>query len=304
MNYQEIVDTLFEQIKSQENKGEVASYIPELSKVDPSHFGICLKTMDGREFGAGDWQHKFSIQSIAKVLILSWAYKTLGDRLWERVGVEPSGNAFNSLTQLETDHGIPRNPLINAGAMVVCDMLLSQAESAKDDFLSFLRNISGNAHFQYSEHIAQSEKSVGYRNIALCNFIKSFENIKNEPEEVLDFYFHICSIEMTCQELAQTFMFLVSDTIKSFEGKIILEEFQAVRVNAIMQTCGFYDESGEFAFRVGLPGKSGVGGGILALHPEQYAIAVWSPKLNSKGNSYRGMKFLESFTSMTKSNNF
>jgi len=304
INYQNIIDSIYQRVKREENIGQIANYIPELSKIDPDKFGVCLKTIENEEFGIGDWQTKFSIQSISKVLALSLAYKTLGDRIWERVGVEPSGNPFNSLIQLESDNGIPRNPLINAGAMVVCDMLISHTEDASVAFLKFIREICSNKNINYSESIANSEKSVGYRNIALCNFIKSFGNIKNDPNVVLDFYFHMCSIEMTCQELARTFMFLADDNFKSSDNKRILKISQAKRINAIMQTCGFYDESGEFSFKVGLPGKSGVGGGIIALHPDKYSIAVWSPKLNEKGNSNRGMKFLESFTTITESSIF
>ncbi len=304
MNYQQAINQIYADIKNQENLGQIATYIPELSKVDPEKFGICLKTVDYDEFGVGDWKTKFSIQSISKVLSLSLAYKILGDDIWERVGVEPSGNPFNSLIQLETDNGIPRNPLINAGAMVICDMLISHTKNAPKAFLDFVQHICSNNTVTYSSAIAKSEKSVGYRNVALCNFIKSFGNIKNDPAEVLDFYFHMCSIEMSCQQLTSTFMFLANDNFRSPEKNSILNISQAKRINAIMQTCGFYDESGEFAFKVGLPGKSGVGGGILALHPGSYCIAVWSPKLNKKGNSSRGMKFLEAFTTQTESSIF
>lgn len=300
MNYQEVINEIYQTIKQQENVGQVADYIPELSKVDSNKFGICLKTIEQEEFGRGDWKTKFSIQSISKVLSLSLAYKILGDNIWERVGVEPSGNPFNSLVQLETDNGIPRNPFINAGAIVVCDMLISHTANATKDFLQFVREICSNNQINYSPSIVKSEKSVGYRNIALCNFIKSFGNIKNDPTEVLDFYFQMCSIEMTCQELTRTFMFLANDNFRTSENERVLNRSQTKRINAIMQTCGFYDESGEFSFKVGLPGKSGVGGGILALHPSKYCIAVWSPKLNKKGNSSRGMKFLESFTTKTE----
>ena len=304
MNYQKAISEIYQKVSDEENIGEVANYIPELSKIDPNNFGVCLKTTEKEEFGIGDWQTKFSIQSISKVLSLSFAYKLLGDTIWERVGVEPSGNPFNSLIQLETDNGIPRNPLINAGAMVICDMLISHTEDACEDFLKFIRKICLNSDINYSDSIAQSEKSVGYRNIALCNFLKSFGNIKNDPATVLNFYFHMCSIEMTCQELTRTFMFLVNEDFKSPDNKRILNISQAKRINAIMQTCGFYDESGEFSFKVGLPGNSGVGGGILAIHPGNYSIAVWSPRLNKKGNSSRGMRFLESFTTLTESSIF
>ena len=304
MDYQPIIENIYQEVLQNENQGSVASYIPELAKVNPNQFGVCLQTIDNVEYGVGDWKTKFSIQSISKVLSLSLAYKLVGDKLWQRVGVEPSGNAFNSLVQLETDNGIPRNPLINAGAMVICDLLISHTKDAKVEFLDFIRKICNDNNVNYSESIANSEKSVGYRNIALCNFLKSFDNIKNDPEEVLDFYFQMCSIEMTCQELTRTAMFLANDEFRSPQGEQILDIKQAIRINAIMQTCGFYDESGDFSFRVGLPGKSGVGGGILALHPNKYCIAVWSPKLNAKGNSSRGIKFLELFTNRTSSSIF
>ncbi len=304
LDYQSIIEDIYQEVLQKENAGAVASYIPELAKVDPNQFGVCLQTINNEEYGVGDWQTKFSIQSISKVLSLSLAYKLVGSELWKRVGVEPSGNAFNSLVQLETDNGIPRNPLINAGAMVICDFLISHTKDAKAEFLSFIRQICSNSQIDYSESIANSEKSVGYRNIALCNFLKSFGNIKNDPQEVLEFYFHMCSIEMTCQELTRTSMFLTNDEFRTPEGEHVLGIKKTIRINAIMQTCGFYDESGDFSFRVGLPGKSGVGGGILALHPNKYCIAVWSPKLNAKGNSNRGMQFLELFTNRTSSSIF
>lgn len=304
INYQAVIERVYQQIAAQENKGAVAAYIPELSKVDPNQFGVCLRTVEEEEYGFGDWQTKFSIQSIAKVLSLSMIYKRLGGSIWERVGIEPSGTPFNSLIQLETDKGIPRNPLINGGAMVICDLIISHTQDAKQEFLQFVRKVCCSNTIDYSEAIANSEKSVGYRNIALCNFIKSFGNLDNDPNEVLDFYFHMCSIEMTCAELTRTFMFLVDDYYKTADNEPVLTSNKSKRINAIMQTCGFYDESGEFSFKVGLPGKSGVGGGIVALHPDHYCIAVWSPKLNEKGNSYKGMQFLEAFTDQTDSSIF
>lgn len=300
IEYQSVMNRIYERICKEDNEGKVADYIPELSKVDPNNFGVCLRTVDGKMYGVGDWKKKFSIQSISKVLALSMAYKTLGDKMWERVGVEPSGTPFNSLLQLEADKGIPRNPFINAGAMVVCDMLISSTKNPKEDFLSFIRTVSSIPTLHFSKTIADSERLAGFRNKALCNFIKALGNIENDPEVVLEFYFNMCSIEMTCQELTNTFMYLVDDNYTTDDGRQILTMSQAKRINAIMQTCGFYDESGEFSFKVGLPGKSGVGGGIVALHPDQYCIAAWSPKLNVKGNSSRGMKFLEAFTTDTQ----
>lgn len=300
MNYKEIIEEVYQNIKDAGDKGAVASYIPELATVDPENFGVHLTSIDNHKFGIGNYRDNFSIQSIAKVLALSLAYKIRGEKLWERLGVEPSGTSFNSLTQLETDNGIPRNPFINAGALVICDILLSDLKNPKEDFLAFSRTVSYNPEVNFSQKIALSEKSVGYRNVALCNFIKSFGNIKNNPNEVLDFYFCICSLEMSCQALSKTFLYLANHEFRTSENKQVLNMSQAKRINAIMQTCGFYDESGEFSFKVGLPGKSGVGGGIIAIHPGKYCIAVWSPKLNEKGNSYRGMKFLEQFTTKTQ----
>ncbi|MCF8379714.1 MAG: glutaminase [Bacteroidales bacterium] len=304
MNYKEIIEEVYQKIKSGDNKGKLATYIPELAKVNPNTFAVHLTTIDKQEYGIGEYEHKFSIQSIAKVLSLSLAFKIIGEKLWERLGVEPSGSSFDSLAVLELNNGIPRNPLVNAGAMVICDVLITHLTNPKEEFLEFIRDISGIHDLNYSAVIANSEKSAGYRNIALCNFIKSYGNILNSPEEVLDFYFSICSLEMSCRELSKTFLYLANDDFRTASNKKVLTMSQAKRINAIMQTCGFYNESGEFAFKVGLPGKSGVGGGIMAVHPNNYCIAVWSPKLNEKGNSYRGMKFLELFTTKTESSIF
>lgn len=302
--YKKIIEDIYLDVKEIEDTGKVANYIPELSLVDPTNFGINITTVKNENFGIGNSDTKFSIQSICKTLSLTLAYKLEGEKLWDRVDVEPSGNPFNSLLQLEADCGKPRNPFINAGAIVVADVLISHLKNPMEDFLNFCRETSNIPDLNYCEKVAESEKNTGYRNVALCNFIKSFGNIKNEVDEVLDFYFHICSIKMTCKELSNTFMYLVKDNFKTQTGKEVLNASQTKRINAIMLTCGFYDESGEFAFRVGLAGKSGVGGGIIAIHPDEYCIAVWSPKLNKKGNSYKGMCFLEHFTTKTASSIF
>lgn len=300
MNFEKIIISVYDQIRKLENKGELASYIPELTTIDPDKFGIFISTVHQGTFGIGDYLDRFSIQSIGKVLSLTLAYKILGESIWNRLGVEPSGTSFNSLVQLEADKGIPRNPFINAGALVICDILISHLDDPKEAFLTFVRSISDNPNIIYSPKIAESEKAVGYRNIALCNFLKSFGNIHNDPSEVLDFYFDLCSLEMNCRELSEAFLFLAHNGVNPFDQTPIVTQSQSKRINALMQTCGFYDESGEFAFKVGLPGKSGVGGGIIAVHPNQYAIAVWSPLLNPKGNSYRGIRFLEEFTTKSQ----
>ncbi len=300
MDYKQIIEEVYHNVIAVEDKGEIATYIPELSTIDPDNFGVFFSGIDNYEFGIGNYDVKFSIQSIAKALSLSLAFKILGESIWERLGVEPSGTSFNSLVQLEADRGIPRNPFMNSGALVICDILLSNLENPKNDFLGFVREISDNPVLDFSQKIADSEKSVGYRNVALCNLIKSFGNIKNDADEVLDFYFNLCSLEMDCRELSKTFLFLANGGCKVNSNFRVLTKSQTKRINALMQTCGFYDESGEFAFKVGLPGKSGVGGGIIAIHPEKYTIAVWGPKLNTKGNSYRGVRFLEQFTTKTQ----
>lgn len=299
MDYQKIIDDLHREISGDDNPGEVATYIPELGGVSPNQFGVHLLTVNNESYSAGNSDTAFSIQSIAKVFSLALAYKHLGAKLWERVDVEPSGNPFNSLVQLEHDEGIPRNPMINAGAIVICDILTTILEDPKRDFLEFVRQLSGNNSIDYDRNVAASEDATGFRNAALANFIRSFGNIKNDIDVVLDFYFHLCSLSMTCKELAESFLFLANNGRTLFGDRQVLTPSETKRINAIMLTCGFYDEAGEFTYRVGLPGKSGVGGGIAAVQPLSYSIAVWSPKLNLHGNSVRGFDFLERFTTRT-----
>lgn len=299
MDYSNILNEISEELSNFNNPGKVATYIPELSKVNPSKFGVHLYCTSGSHHAFGDTQERFSIQSISKVFSLSLVMRLLGDDLWKRMDVEPSGNAYNSLFQLERENGIPRNPFINSGALVLADILVSEFDHPKDKLLNFVRNISEVPSIDFDEKVAQSEKHHGHRNAALANLMKSFGNIKNDISTLLDVYFYQCSIAMSCEELAKAFM------VYANEGKIlnnneeILNPMKVQRINALMQTCGFYDEAGEFAFRVGLPGKSGVGGGIVAIHPEKYSVAVWSPKLNERGNSLLGMETLERLTTKT-----
>ncbi|NRS89130.1 glutaminase [Flavobacterium sp. 7E] len=299
MNYLKILEEITLELKSYTTVGQVTNTIPELAKINPDKFGIHLTTIEGDDFGIGDSQERFSIQSVSKALTVALAFSFLGEKIWKRVGVEPSGTAFNSLIQLEYEKGIPRNPFINAGAIVIADMLVSCLENPKEDFLRFIRLISGNPNIDFNLSVAQSEKDTRFRNAALGNFLKSFGNIENDVDEVLDFYFHQCSIEMNCVELANAFFFFANEG-KTRDGKSILTTSQVKRLNAIMQTCGFYDESGEFTYKVGLPGKSGIGGGIVALYPKNFVVATWSPKLNKKGNSELGMHALELLTTKTE----
>lgn len=298
MHYQNILQEIYQESLQQPKMGTIATYIPELANVSPDKFGISLTTLNGDHFEVGDSNERFSIQSVSKALSLTLAFSLYGEAIWERVGVEPSGSAFNSLVQLEYEKGIPRNPFINAGALVIADMLVSGLKNPKQDFLDFIRSTSGIETIDFDLKVAQSEKNTGYRNAALANFLKSFGNIENDVEEVLDFYFHQCSIAMSCQELTHAFYFFANEGLTQ-RGTQILNQSQIKRMNALMQTCGFYDESGEFTYRVGLPGKSGVGGGIVALMPKQYIVSTWSPRLNTNGNSELGMFALEQLTTKT-----
>ncbi|PKP36383.1 MAG: glutaminase A, partial [Bacteroidetes bacterium HGW-Bacteroidetes-15] len=238
MNYNKIFLKINRELNKTEDLGEVATYIPELGNVDPTKFGVHLTTINHQHYQFGDAEEKFSIQSIAKVLSLVLAYKQEGEKLWERVGVEPSGTSFNSLFQLEFSRGIPRNPLINSGALVISDILVSHLKNPKADFIEFVRSISGNPDIDYCPRIAESEKLTGHRNAALVNLMKSFGNIKNDIDVVLDFYFNLCSIEMTCRELSQTFLFLAAYGVNPFTNERVLSISKSKRVNAIMQTCG------------------------------------------------------------------
>jgi glutaminase len=298
MDYASILKEIQEESKGFLTSGNVTNTIPELAKVNPNKFGIHLTTIEGVDFGIGDSNEKFSIQSISKALTVAFAFSFLDEKIWKRVGVEPSGTAFNSLIQLEYEKGIPRNPFINSGAIVIADMLVSCLKNPKKDFLDFIRLVSGSPTIDYNLAVAQSEKDTRFRNAALANFLKSFGNIENDVDTVLDFYFHQCSIEMTCSELAHSFFFFANEG-KTKEGIQILTKSQVKRLNALMQTCGFYDESGEFTYKVGLPGKSGIGGGIVALYPNNFVVATWSPCLNKKGNSELGMYALELLTTKT-----
>ncbi len=299
MDYPKILEEITAETKSLFGKGKVATYIPELGKVAPEQFGLFLQLNDGTSYETGDSRVKFSIQSISKIFTLAMAFGLVGEELWKRVDIEPSGSSFNSLVQLEYERGIPRNPFINAGALIVTDVLVSHFERPKEEILRFVRALTGNDDVYFNHAVARSERETGYRNFALAYFLKSFGNLKNDVERVLDVYFFHCSIELACCELARGMQVFSNHGLNPFNGERYLTASQAKRLIALMQTCGFYDEAGEFTYAVGLPGKSGVGGGIAALLPGQYSIAVWSPELNGKGNSVLGMKALELFTTKT-----
>jgi glutaminase len=299
IDFQNVIEGIHKELKDEMNRGLVASYIPELSNIDAQNFGIHVKHMNGKSYATGQWNVPFSIQSISKALSLALALPIYKESIWERVDVEPSGNPFNHLTLLELENGIPRNPFINAGAIAIADMLVSHFDNPKQAFLEYVRDLANDQSITFNYAVARSERQTGFGNFAAANLLKSFHNLENDVDEVLDLYFHQCSIEMTCEQLSNAF-FMFANHGKCLQQKQHLTQSQAKRINAIMLTCGFYDEAGEFAFEVGLPGKSGVGGGIIALLPNHFTITIWSPGLNEKGNSLLGMKALEQFTTKTK----
>lgn len=296
-----IIAEIAERMGEARERGDVATYIPELAKVDPAQFGIAVATVDGQVLTAGDADVPFSIQSVSKVFTLTLALGKVGDALWRRVGREPSGSAFNSIVQLEHENGIPRNPFINAGALVIADTVLAghQPSGALAEIMSFMRHIADDETIMIDPAVARSETEHRFRNAALANFLRSYDNLDHLPEYVLGVYFHHCAIAMTCRQLALAGRFLANaGRITAAGGQVVSSE-RARRINALMLTCGHYDGSGDFAFRVGLPGKSGVGGGILAMAPMRASIAVWSPGLNKVGNSLLGSKALEQLAKAT-----
>lgn len=283
------------------DRGSVADYIPDLAAVSPDRFGIAIIDRHGDCYVAGDADVSFSIQSITKVFALTMALGVVGDQLWGRVGREPSGSAFNSIVQLEWERGIPRNPFINAGAIVVSDVLLANysPEEVIGEFLRFMRMLTGDKSVFADERVARSEQLSGYRNFALANYMRAFGNIQNSVEQTLKVYFNQCSLAMNCRQLALAGRYLMSGGVNPDTGLSVVSAERARRILALMMTCGHYDGSGEFAFRVGLPGKSGVGGGILAIVPRVASIAVWSPGLNDRGNSQLGTLALERLVQRT-----
>ncbi|MCU4155953.1 glutaminase [Carboxylicivirga sp. A043] len=298
-DWQLVINQITDEVKPLLQHGKVADYIPELANVDSNSFGISVSLLDGREYTCGDAQMKFSVQSISKVFSLTKAFSILQDDLWKRVGKEPSGNPFNSLIQLENENGKPRNPFINAGAIVVADCVVSHTEDSLNTIINFIRELAGNKDIKMNHAMFRSEKAFGHRNAALAHFMKSYGNIESDVDEVLDFYFGHCSLSMSCEDVSRAFLFLANHGIHPISKRRYLTASQAKRINSLLLTCGTYDAAGDFAFRVGLPGKSGVGGGIAAIIPGLLSICVWSPGLDKHGNSLTGVKALELFTTKT-----
>src|ERR1700710_326934 len=285
-------------MRHQPDRGDVASYIPELARVDPNAFGLVVIDAEGNIVAGGESDVAFSIQSISKVFTLTLALGKVGDRLWQRVGREPSGSAFNSIVQLEFERGIPRNPFINAGAIAITDLILSghKPREALGEILRFMQFVADDPSITIDEAVAASEQRTGFRNIALANYMKSFGVLDNPVDFTLGVYFHHCAIAMSGRQLAMAGRFLAHLGRNPSTGLSVVPPDRARRINAVMLMRGHYDDSGEFAYRVGLPGKSGVGGGILAIAPGKASIAVWSPGLDAAGNSRLGQTALEALT--------
>ena len=298
---QQILDDIHAELSPHLGEGEVARYIPELARVDPRRFGMAVVLPDGTVHAAGDAGEPFSIQSVSKVFLLTLALGKHGEGLWRHVGREPSGSAFNSIVQLEHEQGLPRNPFINAGAIVVTDLLMAghTPREAIGEMVRFLRYLANSEDVAIDDRVARSEMETGARNAALAHFMRGYDRLRHPVDHVLGVYFHNCALAMSCIQLARAGLFLAAGGLDPVSGERVVPEARARRINALMLTCGHYDGSGEFAYRVGLPGKSGVGGGILAVAPGRASIAVWSPGLNRAGNSLLGSVALERLVQRT-----
>ena len=294
---QDTLDAIAEEIRLQDDWGQPAQYIPELSGVDPRQFAISVCLPGGETYSAGASEKPFSIQSISKVFALVAALGRVGDQLWSRVGREPSGTSFDSVALLEREQGRPRNPFVNAGAIATTDALLAGREPrlALAEILGLIRYMSGSEGVYINDTVAASEQATGARNQALAYYMQSHGNLESPPELTLGTYFHQCAIEMTCAQLAHAGLFLTGCE----NAPRLVSHSRIRRINALMMTCGHYDGSGDYAYRVGLPGKSGVGGGILTIVPGRASVAVWAPGLNRYGNSKLGTEAMQSLTDLT-----
>lgn len=301
MDWQAITARIEAAVAPHLGSGKVADYIPALARVDPHKFGMAIVQGNGEMVTLGDSHEPFSIQSISKVFTLSMALRLYGEDVWSRVGREPSGSAFNSIVQLENEKGVPRNPLINAGAIAVTDMLVaaSDRDAMVDELLARFHRLSGDDTICIDEEVAQSESATGSRNRALAYFMAAFGNMANPVEDALHAYFRQCAVRMSCRQLARSALFLAFDGCDPINREQLVTRENCRRINAVMMSCGHYDNSGDFAYRIGLPGKSGVGGGILCIAPGQGAIAVWSPGLNAFGTSLVGAIALEELVEAT-----
>jgi len=293
---QNILNGLVEQYKPNTKYGKVANYIPELSKADANMLGITIIDVDGNIYYAGDIEHRFTIQSISKPIVLLLALLDNGEeRVFEKVGKEPTGDPFNSIVRLETfDEHKPLNPMINAGAISVSALIKGETAADKvSRILNFVRLIAHNPTIEINEDVYLSEAKTGHRNRSMAYFLKDFGNIEGDVDETLEIYFKQCSIEVNTKDLAYMGALLARNGIDIVTGERIFPERYAHIVKSYMATCGMYDGSGEFAINVGIPAKSGVGGGIMCTVLNKMGIGVFGPALDRKGNSYAGVRLLE-----------
>ncbi|WP_137133343.1 glutaminase [Rhizobium sp. FKY42] len=298
---QALVEEIHHTLKARTGEGKVADYIPSLARVDPNKFGMAVIDLNGNVYKTGDCDEAFSIQSVSKVFTLTLALGKHGETTWNRVGREPSGSAFNSIVQLEHEHGKPRNPFINAGAIVISDSVLAghTPREAIGEIVRFVQYLADDPTIAIDPEVARSEAATGFRNMALANFMKSYGKLQHPVDHVLGVYFHQCALAMSCTQLARAGLFLAANGKNPITGHTVVSSQRARRINALMLTCGHYDGSGDFAYHVGLPGKSGVGGGIMAVAPGKASVAVWSPGLNQNGNSLVGSLALEMLANKT-----
>lgn len=291
-----LLNELVEKNRQWVHFGKVATYIPELKNANPNALGIVIVDIEGNVYRAGDYREKFTIQSVSKPITLMLALMDRGaEFVFERVGMEPSGDAFNSMRKLETiNPSKPLNPMINAGAIAVTSLILGNSYEEKfQRILDLFRKISGNPNLQINESVYLSEKRTGDRNRSMAYFLRDVGILEGDVESILDLYFKQCSIEVDCEDIARIGVFLANQGIMpDTKEQVVPKEITQI-AKTFMVTCGMYDESGEFAINVGVPAKSGVGGGIMCAVPNRMGIGVMGPALDPKGNSIGGLKMLQ-----------
>ena len=293
-----VVEEITKEISGTENWGRATQQIDALAGIDTHQFGIAILTRDGDTICGGDADTPFSIQSISKVFSLELVLEAHGDDLWERVGRDPSGDPFNSVIDLERQKGHPRNPFINAGALIVVDMLLDTRgpDEEAQAVVDFVSELLDGDEISLSEKVAESDEGSGDLNRAMLNIAKHFGNVRNPIPQIMKAYTRQCAIELSCRQLARVGRFLMLEGPDEAANRDLEAARRSRRILSLMMTAGLYDGAGEFAYRVGLPAKSGIGGGILAIAPNTASIAVWSPGLDESGNSKLGTLALEMLT--------
>ncbi len=293
-NIQEVLDSALEEGREVLLEGKVASYIPELAKANSGNLGVCITQSTGESYISGDYDIPFTIQSISKAFMLILALQLAGrEEVFSKIGMEPTGDRFDSIMQLELTDRKPFNPLINAGAIVTASCILNHTQDPFEAYLRLVRLLCNDSRIRLSETVYQSEKRTGTRNRSIAYLLKGSEILVGEPEDILDLYFKSCSTLVTARNLSHAAMILSNHGKDPISGKQVISSDIIRTVLSLMMLCGMYNESGEYAVKVGLPSKSGVGGGIMAVARGGVGIATFGPALNPKGNSVGGMKILQ-----------